>query len=225
MAEQIQRIEQMRLAADAPVDTMGCHMLADKTADPKVYRFQILVGLMLSSQTKDQVTSAAMERLKNYGLTIENIEKIPNPDLEKLLAPVSFYKRKAEYLKKVAVILKKSYHSDIPATLKELCDLPGVGPKMANLALQVAWEKVEGIGVDTHVHRIANRLGWIKTKTPIETEKHLMGILPRERWQTINKLLVGFGQQICLPVRPKCTECLNRDICPASTAKPKKSVS
>jgi len=193
---------------------MGCHALADPNADPKTYRFQVLVALMLSSQTKDQITAAAMERLKSRGCSILEIIDFPETELASMLCPVGFYKRKAEYLKKTAVLLKEKFDSDIPDTMVGLCSLPGVGSKMANLALQIAFNRIEGIGVDTHVHRIANRLGWVKTKTPDQTEAKLREVLPREYWRSINKLLVGFGQQICLPVRPKCESCLNRNACP-----------
>uniref|UniRef100_A0A915N0R9 DNA-(apurinic or apyrimidinic site) lyase n=1 Tax=Meloidogyne javanica TaxID=6303 RepID=A0A915N0R9_MELJA len=193
----------MRQNADAPVDLMGCHTCADKNADPKTFRFQTLVALMLSSQTKDQVTSAAMERLKTAGCSISSLLELPKEQLEELLKPVGFYKRKTEYLKRVCAILREKYNDDIPNTFE------GVGPKMANLTIQIAFGRIgEGIGVDTHVHRISNRLNWVKTKTPEQTEFELREVLPKNEWSTINQLLVGFGQTICLPVGPKCLECL-----------------
>ncbi|VDD85129.1 unnamed protein product [Enterobius vermicularis] len=212
--EQLKNIMKMRESRDAPVDTLGCHMIADVLAEPKVFRFQTLVGLMLSSQTKDQVTAAAMQRLRDHGCTVEDMLKIPQADLEKLLIPVGFYKRKAGYIKKVVEILHEKYDDDIPETVKELCALPGVGPKMAYLAVQCAWGRMEGIGVDTHVHRITNRLGWVDTKKPEDTRLALEKFLPKEKWSEINKVLVGFGQQTCLPVLPKCSSCANRELCP-----------
>lgn len=121
-----------------------------------------------------------------------------------------------EYLKKTSSILKEKYNNDIPDSAEKLCELPGVGPKMAHICMQVAWDKISGIGVDTHVHRIANRLGWVKkmTKIPEDTRKELESWLPKELWADVNHLLVGFGQTICTPQRPKCTDCLNKDICP-----------
>uniref|UniRef100_A0A183C3P0 Endonuclease III homolog n=1 Tax=Globodera pallida TaxID=36090 RepID=A0A183C3P0_GLOPA len=196
----------MREKVSAPVDTMGCHMLADGKADPKTNRFQTLVALMLSSQTKDQITAEAMERLKKEGCTVENFITITEKRLEDLLKPVGFYRRKAQYLKRVALILRDEYGGDIPNTFESLCSLPGVGPKMSNLALQIAFGKVEGIAVDTHVHRIANRLKWVNTNTPEQTEQSLKELLPKSEWGAINKLLVGFGQTICLPVHPKSSE-------------------
>ncbi|XP_053221613.1 endonuclease III-like protein 1 isoform X3 [Podarcis raffonei] len=126
--------------------------------------------------------------------------------------------RKVSYIKQTTAILKEDYAGDIPRTLTELVKLPGVGPKMAHLVMDIAWQDVSGIGVDTHVHRISNRLKWAKkeTKLPEETRLALEEWLPRDLWSEINWLLVGFGQQVCLPVNPRCSECLNRDICPAS---------
>lgn len=126
------------------------------------------------------------------------------------------FQRKVEYIKRTSVILLDKYNGDIPRTIKELCELPGVGPKMAHICMQIAWGEVSGIGVDTHVHRISNRLGWVRkqTKTPEETRNELEDWLPKPLWKEVNHLLVGFGQEICLPRFPKCSECLNKDICP-----------
>ncbi|MFH4978837.1 hypothetical protein AB6A40_005546 [Gnathostoma spinigerum] len=211
--QHLKNIEEMRASNDAPVDRVGCHQLADKKSEPNVYRFQVLVALMLSSQTKDQVTADAMQRLRNHGCNVENICQTSEETLRALITPVGFYKRKAIYLRKTAAILRDEYDGDIPDSVDALCKLPGVGPKMAHLTMQVAWDRIEGIGVDTHVHRIANRLAWVSTKTPEDTRVALEAFLPRDRWKTVNKLLVGFGQQICLPIGPKCMSCLNKDIC------------
>lgn len=110
------------------------------------------------------------------------------------------------------------YDNDIPKTVDELCKLPGVGPKMAHICMNVAWGELSGIGVDTHVHRISNRLGWVKktTKKPEDTRIQLESWLPKEYWSEVNHLLVGFGQEICLPRFPKCDQCLNFNICPFS---------
>nr|CDJ82459.1 HhH-GPD domain containing protein [Haemonchus contortus] len=216
---QVERITEMRKLGGAPVDTMGCHKLPDPLASAKDFRFQTLVALMLSSQTKDEVNAAAMHRLKKYGCNVDSMIKIPTADLEKLLCPVGFYRKKAVFVKKAAEVLKEKYDGDVPDTLEDLCSLAGVGPKMANLVLQIAWNKVEGIAVDTHVHRIVNRLGWMKTSTPEQTRVKLQEMLPRSQWTTINPLLVGFGQQVCLPVGPKCDACLCQGICPSVVVK------
>lgn len=208
----------MRANNDAPVDSMGCHMCLDENAPPKVFRYQSLISLMLSSQTKDQVTFAAMERLRNRGLTVDNVLAMSNEELGQLIYPVGFWKTKVKYIKDTTQTLKEQYDGDIPDSVEKLCKLRGVGPKMAHICMKVAWNKVTGIGVDTHVHRISNRIGWVKkpTATPEDTRKSLQTWLPFDLWSDVNHLLVGFGQTICLPVGPMCHECLNRDICPSS---------
>lgn len=225
----IENIRKVRQKFPAPVDSMGCAKINERKDINQ--RFQVLVSLMLSSQTQDPVTWAAVQRLKKKNLcNVNAIVEAKEKDIEDLIHPVGFYRRKAVYLKKVAQILQKDYDCDIPNSLKELCDLPGVGPKMAHLCMLEAWNTVTGIGVDTHVHRIANRLGWTGpkgTKTPEDTRKALESWLPRDYWQEINLMLVGFGQTICKPVRPKCPECYNNVICPSSSVKkgPQASVS
>ena len=219
-------ILEMRKEKSAPVDSMGCEKVQQLSNDPKVQRFHCLVSLMLSSQTKDEVNFAAMQRLRSHGLSVDSIIEMSDKTLGDLIYPVGFWRLKIVYLKKTALILKDNYESDIPGTVEDLCKLSGVGPKMAYLCMNIAWKKQSGIGVDTHVHRIANRLGWTSlkgTKTPEETRIALESWLPEDKWTEINWLLVGFGQQICTPLRPKCSECLNHEICPSSTAiKPKK---
>ncbi|KAH8263603.1 hypothetical protein KR044_011345, partial [Drosophila immigrans] len=218
--QQLENVRLMRSERAAPVDTQGCHQCADKNADEKTQRFHKLVALMLSSQTKDETTYEAMNRLKARSLTPISIQQINVADLEKLLHPVSFYKNKAKYVKQTAQILIDKYNEDIPDNIKELLKLPGVGPKMAHICMATAWNQITGIGVDTHVHRIANRLAWLKkpTKEPEQTRQQLEKWLPRELWAEVNHLFVGFGQTICTPLRPNCEGCLNRDICAASTA-------
>ncbi|XP_050824728.1 endonuclease III-like protein 1 isoform X1 [Gopherus flavomarginatus] len=217
--QQLENIREMRRNKDAPVDQMGAEKCFDSSAPPEVMRYQVLLSLMLSSQTKDQVTSAAMLRLREHGLTVDNVLQTDDVTLGQLIYPVGFWKNKVKYIKQTTAILKQQYGSDIPSTVKELVKLPGVGPKMAHLVMDIAWKNVTGIGVDTHVHRVSNRLKWVKkeTKTPEETRVALEDWLPRDLWSEINWLLVGFGQQICQPVNPRCRECLNRHICPAAT--------
>ncbi|XP_059141649.1 endonuclease III-like protein 1 [Physella acuta] len=214
--KQYSNIVEMRKLRDAPVDVMGCDVISDKNADPKTYRYQVLLSLMLSSQTKDQVTSAAMSRLREHGCNLNNILSTSDELLGKLIYPVGFWKKKVNYIKQTSEILASKYGGDIPDTVKDLCSLPGVGPKMAHLVMKTGWNTVTGIGVDTHVHRISNRLEWVKkpTKDPEDTRKALEDWLPKDYWVEINHLLVGFGQQVCLPVKPKCSSCLNRLICP-----------
>ncbi|KAH9417332.1 Endonuclease III-like protein 1 [Dermatophagoides pteronyssinus] len=202
------------------IDTMGCDQCYDTDIiiSDKQKRFQILVALMLSSQTKDQITYAAMNRLRQHNLSIEFIDKISCNELMQLIKPVGFYRRKAEYLKQTAKILMEKYDSDIPETIDELKKLPGVGPKMAHLTMITGWNQLTGIAVDTHVHRISNRLQWTtRTKQPEQTRKQLEKWLPKNYWNKINHLFVGFGQTICLPIKPKCNICLNNHLCPSSS--------
>lgn len=165
-------LETYRKVHKAAVDTMGCERLADRTSSPKIQRFQTLVSLMLSAQTKDTVTSAAVIKLQNElegGLCLQSILRLDEVVLDDMIRSVGFHTKKASYIKRTAEILRDRFDGDIPDTIDGLTSLPGVGPKMGYLTLQVAWNKNLGIGVDVHVHRIANRLGWVKTKTPEET--------------------------------------------------------
>lgn len=150
-------IKEMRKKEIAPVDTMGCERLADENRTEEVKRFQALVALMLSSQTADPVTAAAIENLQSNlpgGLTVDDIRNATVEDIQKMIFPVGFYRRKAIYLKKVAEILKEEYNGDIPDTIEGMTKLPGVGPKMSYLLMQTAWGRNMGIGVDVHVHRM-----------------------------------------------------------------------
>jgi endonuclease-3 len=230
---QIELIQQMRtkggVAADAPVDTQGCNHLATKVSPDedltdeerleklKTFRYQTLLSLLLSSQTKDITTGAAMRKLQEHGCTVDNILETPTEKIAALIKSVSFASKKAEYIAKTTKILKEKYHGDIPDNLQGLVQLPGIGNKMALLCMNSAYGKPVGIGVDTHVHRISNRLGWAETKTPEQTRKALEGTVPKKYWGTINELLVGFGQTICTAGRPKCEICLlsqEEGLCP-----------
>ncbi|VVC40096.1 DNA glycosylase,Endonuclease III-like protein 1,Helix-hairpin-helix motif,Endonuclease III-like [Cinara cedri] len=221
----IENIRKMRKDVVAPVDEMGCDQVADLSKSPEVIRYQILISLMLSSQTKDEINYAAMHRLKEHGLTVNNILETTDEQLGKLIYPVGFWKKKVGYIKQTTRILKDTYNGDIPNTIKNLCQLPGVGPKMAHLCMSCAWNEVTGIGVDTHVHRISNRLGWVKktTKTPEDTRKALESWLPKELWREVNHMLVGFGQTICRPIGPHCNLCLNKTTCPSVNSSPMKT--
>ncbi|KAI1613158.1 endonuclease III [Exophiala viscosa] len=206
----------------APVDTMGCEDLFWRTAPPREKRYHTLTALMLSSQTKDTVTAAAMQRLhaelvpqvpdedgkiQQSTLTVENMIACDPKHLDSLIGKVGFHNNKTKFIKLVATILRDEYNSDIPDSIEGLVRLPGVGPKMAYLCMSAAWGVDEGIGVDVHVHRITNLWGWHKTKTPEETRAWLEGWLPKDRWHEINKMLVGLGQTVCLPVGRRCGEC------------------
>lgn len=216
--EQLARIQVMRALRDAPVDTMGCERCADLTAPPHVQRFQHLVSLMLSPQTKDPVVFAAMNALKAQprgGCTAQALAALSESALGALINKVGFWPTKARAIHEAAVLCAAPPLSgDIPCTYEELLELRGVGPKIAHILMLAAWKKCTGIGVDTHVHRISNRLDWVKTKTPEETRVALEALLPREEWAPLNVLFVGFGQQRCTPLTPACDGCAVRDICP-----------
>ncbi|KAF9531736.1 DNA glycosylase [Crepidotus variabilis] len=216
-------IKEMRSTFVAPVDTMGCDSAQTKESDPRNRRYATLVSLMLSSQTKDEVTDAAVKKIRaalGGSISIEGMIAADDTVISGAIAKVGFWRRKTGYLKQAALKLRDDFDSDVPKTVDELCSLPGVGPKMAFLALQIAWNLNHGIGVDVHVHRITNLLGWHKppTKTPEQTRLNLQSWLPKHLHGEINHLLVGFGQVICVPVRPKCDECQLsiKGLCPSA---------
>ncbi|KAK1940287.1 base excision DNA repair protein, HhH-GPD family domain containing protein [Babesia divergens] len=211
-------IVDMRQKKEAPVDTMGAHCLADENADPATYEYQTLIACMLSSQTKDAVTAGAMQALKNNGLTMENISKMPEEELDSLISKVGFHKTKAKHIKEATEIILEKFNGRVPNSLSALVSLPGVGPKMANLVLQLAFKRINGIAVDLHVHRIANRLGWVKTNTPEETRIKLQSLIPQKLWAEVNHLLVGFGQTICVAAGPGCATCAANTWCPTGRA-------
>jgi endonuclease III len=180
-----------------------------KSNDP----FAVLVATMLSLRTRDAVTEQVYEKLSKKVKNAEDLFKIEAGDLEKLIYPVGFYKTKAKALKKMAGIILEKHGGKVPSDLEELLELPGVGRKTANLVMTEAFGKY-GICVDTHVHRILNWWGYVRTKAPEETEMKLREILPKGWWKRINGILVTFGQNICRPVAPRCKECPLKKECP-----------
>ncbi|MCJ1432723.1 DNA N-glycosylase and apurinic/apyrimidinic (AP) lyase [Xylographa pallens] len=223
-------IKEMRKRVLAPVDTMGCESLADEGLSERDQRFQTLIALMLSSQTKDTTTAATIHALQRTlpspGLTLANIRAVDPATLNTLIYAVGFHNNKTRYIKATAEILHERFGDDIPDTVAGLMSLPGVGPKMAYLCMSAAWGRTEGIGVDVHVHRITNLWGWHKTRGPEETRLSLQAWLPRDRWHEINHLLVGFGQTICAPVGRRCGECVlaERGLCPSAVVARKRGV-
>ncbi|XP_037421913.1 endonuclease III homolog 1, chloroplastic-like isoform X4 [Triticum dicoccoides] len=219
----LEGIKNIRLSGQAPVDTKGCEK-AGSLLPPKERRFAVLISTMMSSQTKDEVTHAAVERLGENGLLDPDaIVRTDEATLANLIKPVGFYQRKAQFIKEASRICLERFGGDIPDTLTDLLALKGVGPKMAHLVMSIAWKNTQGICVDTHVHRISNRLGWVfregtkqKTTTPEQTRMSLEKWLPKDEWEPINPLLVGFGQTICTPLRPKCGSCGINTICPSA---------
>ncbi|MCM8766111.1 MAG: endonuclease III [Candidatus Omnitrophica bacterium] len=168
--------------------------------------FLILISCLLSLRTQDKVTEGATQRLFQLAKTPQEILKLPLREIEKAIYPVGFYRVKARNIKRISEILVNKFKGKTPDDLDTLLSLPGVGRKTANLVLTEGFNKL-GICVDTHVHRISNRLGLVKTKTPQETEFTLRKILPSKYWKEINYLLVTYGQNICKPIKPLCLQC------------------
>ncbi len=198
--------------------------LAKKKQDP----FKILISTILSARTRDSNTRIASERLFAKFDTPQLIAEAQIDELEELVKVSGFYKVKAARIKEVSKILFDDYNNEVPTDFEELINLPGVGAKTANCVLLYAF-KIPAIPVDTHVHRISNRLGWVKANNPNKTEQALKEIVPKDLWINLNPLLVRFGQQICLPISPKCNICPINNICPKDFAmerakKKKKSI-
>jgi endonuclease III len=173
-----------------------------QTKDP----FKVLVTTILSARTKDETTSGAARRLFEQVSRPEDLDAISLSRLERLIFPVGFYHTKARHLKLLPKELHALYGGAIPDSVDELVKLPGVGRKTANLVVAVAFGK-PAICVDVHVHRICNRLGYLTSKTPYETEMKLRAILPQPLWIKFNSILVSFGQHTCFPVNPRCNVC------------------
>ena len=183
-------------------------LIQEQTKDP----FKVLLATMLSARTQDSTTKGACKRLFKVVNNLEDLDKISKNRLQSLIYPVGFYRQKATHLKKWYSILGDKFSFSIPKTIDELILLPGVGRKTANLVLATAFA-IPAICVDVHVHRICNRLGYVKTKTPFETEMKLREILPKEYWISFNTFLVAFGQNHCRPISPKCSTCQITDEC------------
>lgn len=174
--------------------------------------YKVLIETILSQRTKDENTKKASKKLFSKYDTIEKIANAQEKDLEKLIRCVGFYRVKAKRIKKISKILINKYDGKVPKNLKELLKLPGVGRKTANCVLVYGFNE-DAIPVDTHVHRVANRIGLVNTKTPEETEKTLRKIIPRDYWKEVNKLFVEFGKNICKPTNPKHEKCPIKKFC------------
>lgn len=175
--------------------------------------FTVLISCILSLRTKDDITVDASMRLLSRYDTPEKILKASVEEIEKLIYPVGFYKTKARRIKEISRILLEKYDGRVPESFDELIRIKGIGRKTANIVMMYGFNKDDYLAIDTHCHRIPNRLGWISTKTPEETEKELKRKLPKKYWRDFNHLFVRFGQKICLPVSPKCSECPVRRFC------------
>jgi len=184
-------------------------VLAERDRDP----FRVLIACILSLRTQDTTTGPASERLFAVATTPETMLKLAPRRIARLIYPVGFYRTKARVILGICRDLLERFGGRVPDTIDELLTLNGVGRKTANLVVTMGYGK-PGICVDTHVHRISNRLGYVKTRNPEETEMALRGKLPRRYWIGYNDLLVSFGQNICVPISPRCSVCPVTTLCP-----------
>lgn len=176
--------------------------------------FRVLIATMLSAQTRDSVTERAARRLFRVARSPRTMARLPVDRIARLIYPVSFYRQKARAVQAACRLLVERHHGRVPDTLEALMALPGVGRKTATLVLIVGHRRRDYICVDTHVHRIANRLGWVATRTPVQTEQALYRLVPRRFWSVVNLYLVTWGQNVCRPVYPLCGSCVLADLCP-----------
>jgi endonuclease-3 len=176
--------------------------------------FEVLIATMLSAQTRDAVTAAASARLFRVARTPQAMAHLSEKRIVQLIYPVSFYRNKATHVRDACRVLVDRFGGRVPSTMDELLLLPGVGRKTANLVLILSFKSLKNVCVDTHVHRISNRLGWVQTRTPAETEQALYQNTGQRWWPYINLYLVTWGQNVCRPVYPRCGSCVVRAHCP-----------
>jgi len=176
--------------------------------------FHVLIATLLSARTQDATTLEASTKLFKAARTPQSMSRLTVKRIERLIYPVSFYRHKARHVKATCRILVDRFGGDVPSTMDELLTLPGVGRKTANLVLILAFASKSHICVDTHVHRISNRLGWVRTKTPDETERALFAATSKQWWPMINLYLVTWGQNVCRPIYPRCADCVLLPFCP-----------
>jgi endonuclease-3 len=176
--------------------------------------FQVLIATLLSARTQDATTAAASARLFAVASTPAAIARLTVARIEKLIYPVSFYRTKAGHVKDTCRMLLDSFDGRVPGTMEELLTLPGVGRKTANLVLILGFKSLRNICVDTHVHRISNRMGWVRTRTPDETEQALYERIAARWWPYLNLYLVTWGQNVCRPISPRCGACVIAERCP-----------
>src|SRR5436190_2019266 len=176
--------------------------------------FQILIATLLSARTQDATTHAASTRLFRRARTPKSMAMLSVKEIEKLIYPVSFFRNKARHVRACCHMLLDRFGGRVPSTMEDLVALPGVGRKTANLVMILGFKSLRNICVDTHVHRISNRLGWVKTKVPDETEQALYEATDVRWWPYINLYLVTWGQNVCRPIGPRCGDCVIARDCP-----------
>lgn len=176
--------------------------------------FEVLISCLLSLRTKDEVTRKAAGELFKLAKTPKEILKLTERQIAKAIYPVGFYKTKAKRIKEICKDLIEKYNSEVPDSIEELLELKGVGRKTAAVTMVYGHKKLDFIPVDVHVHIIANRLGWVRTKTPEKTMEELMKIVPKRYWYDLNDLFVRFGQNVCFTISPFCSKCVISKFCP-----------
>jgi endonuclease-3 len=188
------------------ITVKGFHMPVVSEISLRKDPYAVLFSCLLSLRTKDETTAAASKRLFKEAPDVYLLAKLPVKRIENLIYPVGFYKTKAKRIKDIANRIVKEYSGKVPDTIEELLKFRGIGRKTANIVITIGFRK-PGVAVDTHVHRISNRLGYVKTNTPEQTEFALRAKLPKKYWIVYNDLLVTWGQNICKPVSPLCSKC------------------
>ena len=210
-ARKVERIMRALAGAISGLELPAVEKISDEQAQEP---FQILIATLLSARTQDATTHAASTRLFRRARTPRAMAKLPVDHIEELIYPVSFYRNKARHVKACCEMLVSRFGGRVPSTMEELTMLPGVGRKTANLVMIIGFKSRQNICVDTHVHRIANRLGWVTTRLPEETEQALYTAMQQRWWPYINLYLVTWGQNICRPVYPRCGDCVISNECP-----------
>lgn len=202
--------EQFRKAIEAEGQILpSVSIIAEREHDP----FRVLIATLISLRTKDEVTLAASQRLFALAGDPHAMACLSEQAIQEAIYPAGFYKTKAKNIRLISLRLIEQYEGRVPDTRQELLALPGVGIKTANLTLNLGYQ-IDAICMDCHVHQIANRLGWVQTKTPEQTELALQEVMPRRFWIPLNELLVRYGQLICTPVSPFCSKCPQAQRCP-----------
>ena len=196
------------------IDTLALPAVEKIAENSQEDPFEVLIATMLSAQTRDPVTAEASARLFRAARTPRAMARLTEKQIERLIYPVSFYRHKAKHVRETCRILVERFSGRVPGTMEELLMLPGVGRKTANLVLILSFKSDKNICVDTHVHRISNRLGWVRTRTPEETEHALYERTSQRWWPHINLYLVTWGQNVCRPIYPRCGACAIREHCP-----------
>ena len=210
-ARGIERVLRQLGRAIRGMDELAVEKISEESQEDP---FRVLIATMLSAQTKDAVTAAASSRLFRVARTPRTMAALPAARLRRLIYPVSFYRTKARHVRETCRQLMERFGGRVPHRMEDLLTLPGVGRKTANLVLILSHNSRDNICVDTHVHRIANRLGWVQTRTPDQTEQALYRAVERRWWPSVNLFLVTWGQNVCKPVYPRCRACVIAPLCP-----------